>query len=336
MSALAIAALVAGALMGVCWLVSLIKRDASIVDPLWPMVFVAIAWSVWLWGDGAGGGRTGLMLLMVSAWGVRLGAHLTGRKWGEPEDFRYQAMRRRLRPFWLWSILVVFVLQGVLAVVVALPGTVPASPARRLPRPSTVMAPCTARKSTARLFRRQRDHSHGTCGHHLFKLVKGSGPYEGRVLRAGKFRAEERPLQVNTEHARACGPVLTVSRPRRFHIPGRVFDRCQRSRSRRRNRGRVESGNPVPDQETAHLFQALGRSVHDIAAGAAVNVNVNKTGQQRAAACVQKRCIQTFALALPVADQSIPAGESETGTGRRRYRSENGPSGQAGKAAYRR
>ena len=121
MSALAIAALVAGVLMAGCWLVSLPKRDASIVDPLWPMVFVAVAWSVWLWGDGAGGGRTGLMLLLVSAWGVRLGAHLTGRKWGEPEDFRYQAMRRRLRPFWLWSILVVFVLQGVLAVVVALP-----------------------------------------------------------------------------------------------------------------------------------------------------------------------------------------------------------------------
>ncbi|MDE0161233.1 MAG: DUF1295 domain-containing protein [Acidimicrobiaceae bacterium] len=121
MSALAIAALVAGALMGVCWLVSLIKRDASIVDPLWPMVFVAIAWSVWLAGDGAGSGRDALMLAMVSAWGVRLGAHLTVRKWGEPEDFRYQAMRRRLRPFWLWSILVVFVLQGVLAVVVALP-----------------------------------------------------------------------------------------------------------------------------------------------------------------------------------------------------------------------
>ena len=39
-------------------------------------------------------------------------------------------------------------------VVVALPGTVPASPARKLPTPSTATAPCTARKSIARLFRR--------------------------------------------------------------------------------------------------------------------------------------------------------------------------------------
>jgi steroid 5-alpha reductase family enzyme len=116
-----LAALVAGVLVAGCWLVSLPKRDASIVDPLWPMIFVATAWSLWLWGDGAGGGRAWLMLVMVSAWGLRLGAHLTARKRGAPEDFRYQALRRRLEPFWLWSLLVVFVLQGGLTVVVSLP-----------------------------------------------------------------------------------------------------------------------------------------------------------------------------------------------------------------------
>ena len=121
MSALGNAGLVAGALMGCCWLVSLIKRDVSIVDPLWPMVFVAIAWSVWTWGDGAGSGRSWLMLVMVSAWGMRLGAHLTARKRGEPEDFRYRSLRRRLPPFWLWSLPMVFLLQGLLAVVVSLP-----------------------------------------------------------------------------------------------------------------------------------------------------------------------------------------------------------------------
>ena len=121
MSALSIAALVAGALMAGCWLVSLPKRDVSIVDPLWPMVFVAVAWSLWLWSDGTGSGRASLMLVMVSVWGLRLSAHLTARKWGAPEDFRYQALRRRLEPFWLWSLLIVFGLQAVLAVVVSLP-----------------------------------------------------------------------------------------------------------------------------------------------------------------------------------------------------------------------
>ena len=122
MSALAIAGLAAAALMGGCWLVSLAKRDVSIVDPLWPMVFVAVAWAVWLWSDtGARAGRAVLMLAMVSAWGLRLGAHLTVRKWGAPEDFRYRALRRRWQPFWLWSVVIVFGLQATLAVVVSLP-----------------------------------------------------------------------------------------------------------------------------------------------------------------------------------------------------------------------
>ncbi len=121
MNALVIAVLVAGGLMAGCWLVSLPKRDASIVDPLWPMVYVVMAWALWLWSDGAEGGRSLLMLVMVSVWGLRLSAHLTARKWGAPEDFRYQAMRRRWRPFWLWSVLIVFALQASLAVVVSLP-----------------------------------------------------------------------------------------------------------------------------------------------------------------------------------------------------------------------
>ncbi|MDE0606341.1 MAG: DUF1295 domain-containing protein [Acidimicrobiaceae bacterium] len=121
MNALGIAALTGGGLMAGCWLVSIFKRDASIVDPLWPMVYVLMAWSLWLWSDGAEGGRSVLMLVMVSLWGLRLGAYLTVRKWGAPEDFRYQAMRRRWQPFWLWSLPVVFALQGLLAVVVSVP-----------------------------------------------------------------------------------------------------------------------------------------------------------------------------------------------------------------------
>ncbi len=121
MNTLGVAALVAGVLMTGCWLVSLPKRDVSIVDPLWPIVFVVMAWSLRLWSDGTGGGRSVLMLVMVSAWGLRLSAHLTARKWGAPEDFRYQALRRRLEPFWLWSLLIVFGLQAMLAVGVSLP-----------------------------------------------------------------------------------------------------------------------------------------------------------------------------------------------------------------------
>ena len=119
---MAITGIVAAVLMGSGWLVSLRKRDVSIVDPMWPLVFVAAAWAVWIWGEGdRGAGRSALILVMVSVWGIRLGAHLAIRKWGAPEDYRYAAMRRRRRNFERWSLVTVFLLQGALVTVVSLP-----------------------------------------------------------------------------------------------------------------------------------------------------------------------------------------------------------------------
>ena len=65
----------------------------------------------------------------------------------------------------------------------------------------------------SRRLRSQRNHSDRASGQKFFKLFEGCGPYESRVLRAGKLRAEKRPLQVNAKQACAGGPVLTVSRP---------------------------------------------------------------------------------------------------------------------------
>ncbi|MDE0170324.1 MAG: DUF1295 domain-containing protein [bacterium] len=122
LNGIAITGLVAAVLMVSGWLVSLRKRDVSIVDPMWPVVFVAAAWAMWIWGEGDHStGRSALMLVMVSVWGVRLGAHLAARKWGAPEDYRYAAMRRRRRNFEWWSLVFVFLLQGALVTVVSLP-----------------------------------------------------------------------------------------------------------------------------------------------------------------------------------------------------------------------
>ncbi|MCY3585268.1 MAG: DUF1295 domain-containing protein [Acidimicrobiaceae bacterium] len=120
MSSLAIAAAIAAVLMLICWLVSLRLEDASIVDPLWPVVFVAIAWGLWLSSSG-GGGRKLMLAAMVTLWGLRLGIHLALRKRGEPEDYRYAGMRHRWQPFALWSLVIVFGLQALLATVVSLP-----------------------------------------------------------------------------------------------------------------------------------------------------------------------------------------------------------------------
>ena len=122
LNGVAITGLVSAWVMGSGWLVSLRKRDVSIVDPMWPAVFVAAAWAVWIWGEGdQGAGRSALMLAMVSAWGIQLGAHLAVRKWGAPEDYRYAAMRRRRQAFEWWSLVIVFLLQGALVTVVSLP-----------------------------------------------------------------------------------------------------------------------------------------------------------------------------------------------------------------------
>ena len=113
---------VAAVVLGAGWLVSLLKRDASIVDPMWSMVFIFAAWSMYGWNaEGTGNPRSVLVLAMVTIWGVRLAAHLAERKWGTPEDYRYKAMRRRYQPFALWSLLIVFGLQGALVTVVSLP-----------------------------------------------------------------------------------------------------------------------------------------------------------------------------------------------------------------------
>lgn len=103
------------------WLLSLARRDASIVDIFWGMGFVFVAWTALLVGDGYAG-RKLLVTLMASAWGLRLSLYLFSRNWGKGEDFRYQRMRERWgHRFGVISLFTVFGLQGVLMWVVSLP-----------------------------------------------------------------------------------------------------------------------------------------------------------------------------------------------------------------------
>lgn len=103
------------------WLLSVIVHNASIVDIIWGLGFVATAWAAWI-STGADGVRSGLLLIMVTVWGLRLSGYLAWRNHGADEDFRYRAMRQKIGPqFWLVSLLTVFATQGLLMFVVALP-----------------------------------------------------------------------------------------------------------------------------------------------------------------------------------------------------------------------
>jgi steroid 5-alpha reductase family enzyme len=108
-------------LMITTWLLSLLLRNASIVDIAWGLGFVVVAWSVRLRGD-SNESRQWLLVAMATIWGLRLAGYLFRRNHGKPEDFRYRAMRRAwgLR-FPIVSLGTVFTLQGVLMWIVSLP-----------------------------------------------------------------------------------------------------------------------------------------------------------------------------------------------------------------------
>lgn len=101
------------------WLLSLRLRDASIADIGWGPALAVLAWSY-----GAlyrpPSARAALAAALVTAWAVRLAAHIFSRHAGE--DFRYRAMRQRYGPtFWWKSLFVVFWLQAGLAWLVSFP-----------------------------------------------------------------------------------------------------------------------------------------------------------------------------------------------------------------------
>jgi steroid 5-alpha reductase family enzyme len=105
----------------VTWLVSVAKRDASIVDTLWGLFFLLAA-LVYAWPLSDATPRGALVLAFVAVWALRLAVHITLRNAGAGEDYRYREIRRRNEPnFALKSLYLVFGLQALLAWLVSLP-----------------------------------------------------------------------------------------------------------------------------------------------------------------------------------------------------------------------
>ena len=106
---------------GITWLVSVRKHDVSIVDSLWPLLFL-IAAVTYAAAVPQPGPRTILVVVLVGLWAIRLSVYLTWRNWGAPEDRRYQVIRQHNEPrFALKSLYLIFGLQGTLAWIISLP-----------------------------------------------------------------------------------------------------------------------------------------------------------------------------------------------------------------------
>lgn len=105
----------------VFWVISLVRNDVSTVDSLWSLMFLLML-GVYMSVADVAGFRAWLILLMVATWAIRLSAFITIRNHGEPEDHRYQTIRKNTEPnFRFKSVYIVFGLQAALAGFIALP-----------------------------------------------------------------------------------------------------------------------------------------------------------------------------------------------------------------------
>lgn len=81
-------------MMTVGWIVSLLRRNVTVVDSLWGLGFVLVTLITFWMGNGFSG-RSLLILILTAAWGLRLTGYLTWRNWGQAEDHRYGQWRKK-------------------------------------------------------------------------------------------------------------------------------------------------------------------------------------------------------------------------------------------------
>lgn len=108
--------------MTLLWIVSVIKKNASIVDAFWGIGFVLLAWFYYSQSEGLEE-RKLLITILVSIWGLRLSAFIGKRNWGKEEDFRYQKFRQDYgaHRYWWLSFFQTFLLQGILLWLISAP-----------------------------------------------------------------------------------------------------------------------------------------------------------------------------------------------------------------------
>ena len=109
-------------LMTLLWLVSLLLKNASIVDIFWGSGFVISGWVYFALTPDGFPARKLLLMILTTIWGLRLSLYILYRNWGKAEDFRYQVWRKEAGAAWWWrSFFKVFLLQGILMWIISAP-----------------------------------------------------------------------------------------------------------------------------------------------------------------------------------------------------------------------
>jgi len=110
------------ALLTAVWLLSLIKRDASIMDivyPLAPLVAIVVQWRI---AGGELAPRTLLVLGLTALWALRLSIYIAWRYLPHGEEVRYAKWRARHGAgWWWWSYFQIFLAQAVIVWIWTLP-----------------------------------------------------------------------------------------------------------------------------------------------------------------------------------------------------------------------
>lgn len=100
-----------------------IAHRHNVIDTVWGLLFVAVAVAVFVRSSGHGDDlRRWLLLALPLLWGLRLGVHVGRRSVGKGEDPRYDQLLSKAKGSRdLYALRMIYLLQGVLALVIASP-----------------------------------------------------------------------------------------------------------------------------------------------------------------------------------------------------------------------
>ena len=106
----------------IVWGISVILKNASIVDIFWGAGFV-LAGIFYFIVTPEYSTRKIITVIFTTLWGLRLSIHIMARNMGKPEDYRYQEFRRHYgeKRYWWFSYFQVFLLQGFLLWLISAP-----------------------------------------------------------------------------------------------------------------------------------------------------------------------------------------------------------------------